>query len=107
MTFSEAVTGVGTADFALAARRADRRGGHAVTGSGTTYTVAASTGSGDGTLGLNLADDDTITDAAANPLGGTGAGNGSFTGQTYAIDTTAPTASSIARAPPARPTPPA
>ena len=55
-------------------------------------------GKGEGTLGLNLNDNDTITDAATNKLGGTGtgtagsggAGNGSFTGQVYTIDHTAP-----------------
>ena len=96
VSFSEAVTGVGTADFALA-RTGGLSGGAvtSVTGSGTTYTVAASTGSGDGTLGLNLTDDDTITDVAANPLGGMGAGNGSFTGETYAIDKAGPAAVSI------------
>src|SRR5205085_170110 len=52
----------------------------------------ASTGS-DGSLGLNLVDDDTIVDTSsnANKLGGTGAGNGNFTGQTYTVDKTAPT----------------
>ena len=95
VTFSEAVTGVGTGDFALA-RSGALTGGtiSAVSGSGTTYTVTASTGTGDGTLGLNLVDDDTITDAATNKLGGTGTGNGNFTGQTYTIDKTAPSAPS-------------
>ena len=54
------------------------------------YTVTASTGTGSGTLGLNLTDDDTIVDALANPLGGSGAGNGAVTGQIYTIDKTAP-----------------
>jgi hypothetical protein len=56
--------------------------------------VAASTGTGNGTLGLNLVDDDSITDSAGNKLGGTGtsgAGDGSFTGEVYTIDKTAPT----------------
>ena len=99
VTFSESVTGVGAADFALA-RTGGVTGGAitAVTGSGTTYSVTATTGSGDGTLGLSLVDDDSITDVAANPVGGTGAGNGSFTGQSYAIDKTGPIASSVARA---------
>ena len=53
VTFSESVTGVNAADFALA-----QAGGvsgatiSTVTGSGTTYTVTTTTGSGDGTLGL-------------------------------------------------------
>lgn len=64
-----------------------------VTGGSDTYTVTADTG-GDGVLGLDLVDDDTIEDATGNKLGGTGtsgAGDGSFTGATYTIDKTAPT----------------
>jgi hypothetical protein len=92
VTFSEAVTGVSAADFALA--RTGVTGGaiSAVTGSGTTYTVTSTSGTGDGTLGLNLADDDSIVDVVSLPLGGAGAGNGSLTGQAYTIDKTAPTA---------------
>ena len=56
-----------------------------VSGSGASYTVTANTGTGSGTLGLNLVDNDSITDGT-NPLGGSGAGNGNFTGQVYAID---------------------
>ncbi len=39
-----------------------------------------------------LDDDDTIVDLSvnANKLGGTGVGNGDFTGQTYTIDNTGP-----------------
>ena len=61
-----------------------------VSGSGNQYTVTANTGTGNGTLGLNLVDNDTILDTSANPLGGTGAGNGNFTGQSYTIDKTQP-----------------
>ena len=99
VTFSESVTGVGTADFALA--NSGLGGSPAitgVTGSGATRTVTASTGSGDGTLGLNLVDDDSIADVATNVLGGAGTGNGNFTGQLYTLDRTAPTVSSIDRA---------
>ncbi|NGZ09237.1 MAG: LEPR-XLL domain-containing protein, partial [Nitrospira sp. LK70] len=91
VTFSETVTGVDLADFALAATGVTGAALTGVTGSGTTYTVTANTGTGDGTLGLNLADNDSIVDASANPLGGTGAGTGNFTGQVYTIDKTAPT----------------
>jgi hypothetical protein len=58
--------------------------------------VTASTGSGSGTLGLNLVDDDSIADLAGNVLAG--AANGSFTGQVYTFDRTAPTVVSINRA---------
>jgi hypothetical protein len=98
VTFSETVTGVNAADFALAATGPTSTSISTVTGSGTTYTVTASNGTGDGTLGLNLVDDDTITDAVTNKLGGAGTGNGNLTGQTYTIDKTAPTVASINRA---------
>jgi hypothetical protein len=102
VTFSEAVTGVNAADFALAV--SGLGGAPAITGvsgSGATYTVTAGTGTGSGTLGLNLVDNDSIADATSQPLGGpgtSGAGNGSFTGQVYTIDRTAPTVTSIALA---------
>jgi hypothetical protein len=104
VTFNEDVNGVDATDFALA-RSGALTGGSvtAVTPAGpaTTYTVTASTGTGDGTLGLNLVDNDSVKDKADNALGGTGttgAPNGSFTGQSYSIDKTRPTVSSIARA---------
>jgi hypothetical protein len=97
VTFSEAVTGVGSGDFALAATGPTGTAITLVSGSGTTYIVTASTGAGSGTLGLNLADDDTITDTATNKLGGTGAGNGNLTGEIYTIDKTAPVVSSVVR----------
>ncbi len=62
-----------------------------MTGSGTTYNVPVTTGTGDGTLGLNLVDNDSIIDSGARPLGGAGLLNGDFTGQVYNIDKTAPT----------------
>ena len=61
-----------------------------VSGSGTTYTVTASTGMGNGTLGLNLVYNDSIRDGSINPLGGPGACYGNFSGQVYTIDKTAP-----------------
>ena len=91
VVFSESVTGVDASDFALATTGAVT--GAAITGvsgSGSQYTVTANTGTGSGTLGLNLVDNDSILDASANPLGGTGAGNGNFTGQSYTIDKTQP-----------------
>src|SRR5206468_1493666 len=65
--------------------------------SGVSYTVTVNTGSGDGSIGLNLVDNDSIVDAATNPLGGTGAGNGNFTGQVYTVDKTAPSVVSMSR----------
>lgn len=93
VTFSEAVTGVDTADFSLTnTGTVAGTSITSVTGSGSTYTVTVGTGTGDGTLRLNVVDDDTISDASGNRLGGTGAGNGNFsTGQTYTLDRTGPT----------------
>ncbi|MEJ5241226.1 MAG: DUF2341 domain-containing protein [Anaerolineales bacterium] len=101
VTFSETVTGVDASDFTLA------MGGGltgasvtGVSGSGTTYTVTVNTGTGSGTLGLNLADDDSIVDGANNPLGGVGTGNGDFGGETYTVDKDVPVVLSIVRANP-------
>jgi hypothetical protein len=72
-----------------------------VSGSGATYTIIVNTGSGSGTLGLNLSDDNSIKDAVGNPLGGIVAGDGDYAGEVYdliAIDLTFPTVVSSLRA---------
>lgn len=86
VVFNMAVTGVDAADFSLV-----MGGGlsgasiSSVTGSGTTWTVSASPGgTSSGTLGLNLVDNDSIVSGGI-ALGGSGAGNGNFTGQVYTI----------------------
>jgi len=88
VVFSEPVTGVDVGDFTLAVT--GNLTGVAlsgVSGSGANYSVNASTGSGEGTLRLDLIDNDSITDASGFPLGGTGAGNGNFTsGESYTIN---------------------
>jgi hypothetical protein len=89
VTISESVSGVDSTDFSLVGAGASGASITNVTGSGSSYTVTVTTGS-DGSLGLNLVDDDSITDAAGNKLGGTGTGNGNFTGQAYVVDKTAP-----------------
>jgi hypothetical protein len=87
VVFSEPVTGVDTGDFFLAA--SGTLSGAAITGisgSGYLYTVSAGTGSGDGTLRLDVLDDDSIVDAAGQPLAGAGIGNGNFTtGEVYTV----------------------
>jgi hypothetical protein len=92
VTFSESVTGVDATDFALVKTGiTGASNAVSVTGSGAVYTATmASTGSTDGSVGLNLVDNDTILDGLGNKLGGAGAGNGSFTGQVYTIDRTPP-----------------
>ena len=95
VTFSTDVSGVDTTDF-LATVVSGNLNGASVTSvtpvDASHYTVAVSTGSGDGVLRLDLVDDDSITSAAQGPLGGAGAGNGNFSGGTpYTIDRTPPT----------------
>ncbi len=94
VTFSEAVSGVDDTDFTLTP-------GGAVSGASVTsvvatadpavYTVTVDSGSGSGTLRLDLIDDDSILDTSSRPLGDTGSGNGDFTsGEAYTIEKTLP-----------------
>ncbi len=108
VTFSEAVTGVDTTDFALATGSISSAAITSVSpatcpstapAGASCYTVSVSTGTGDGTVGLNLVDNDSIVDASNNQLGGSGVGNGNFTGQVFTIDKTTPTIDSITSAP--------
>jgi hypothetical protein len=86
VSFSESVTGVDTGDFNLTTTGVSGAAVSGVSGSGATRTVMVNTGSGNGTLRLDLIDNDTIKDLSNNPLGGTGGGNGNFTaGETYTI----------------------
>src|SRR5687768_9528755 len=55
-----------------------------VSGSGAVYTVTVDTGSGNGTIRLDVLDDDMIIDAASNPLAG-----GFTSGEVYTIDKSA------------------
>jgi len=100
--FSEQISGVDSSDFTLAVT-----GGITgatvteVSGFGNTYTVTVNTGLGDGTLRLDLLDNDSIVDPVNNPLGGIGAGNGNFTtGEAYTINRSAPIMTSSLRADP-------
>jgi hypothetical protein len=87
VSFSEKVRGVDVSDFALVAS-----GGvsgatvGAVTGLGSVFTVTVNTGVGNGTLRLDLSDNDSITNTLGRPLGGAGTGNGTFrAGEEYTI----------------------
>ena len=98
VAFSEPVTGVDAADFALVSDPSIV--GTSITGitpvSGAIYTVGINTGFGNGTIRLDLADNDSILDVAGNPLGGAGGGNGSFnTGESYTIEKTVPMVAGI------------
>jgi len=94
VNFSESVTGVDTSDFLLTTT-VNGAGITDVSGSGNTYSVSVNTGSGDGTLRLDLADNDSILSSLNIPLGGSGAANGNFTGEAYTIDRTPPSVISI------------
>jgi hypothetical protein len=98
VVFSVPVTGVDPTDFDLARTGTLMAATPvAVSGSGANYTVTVSGITGNGTLGLNLIDDDSVQDLSGNLLGGDGAGNGDFVGEFYTIDTSCPTVVSIRR----------
>ena len=86
VTFAEAVTGVDLSDFALSAAGVTGASLLSLSGGPVVYTVLVNTGSGSGTIRLDVADDDSILDAWLQPLGGAGAGNGDYTdGETYDV----------------------
>lgn len=97
VTFSQDVTGVDATDFALPAIGVAGAGIASVTGSGRSYNVLVSTGAGNGNLGLNLLDNDSIINAVNTPLGGVGAGNGNYAGQAYNVNKTPPRVTQINR----------
>jgi Domain of unknown function (DUF4347)/RTX calcium-binding nonapeptide repeat (4 copies) len=97
VSFNQDVTGVDATDFTLLPSGIAGAGITAVSGSGRNYTVTASSGSGSGSLGLNLLDNDSIANVVGTPLGGTGSGNGNFTGQAYNINKQPPRVASISR----------
>jgi len=80
------VTGVAADDFVLNTTGVTGTDVTGVSGSGTTDTVTVNTGSGNGTIRLDVVDDDSIRDMTNNPLGGIGAGNGNYSsGEVYTI----------------------
>jgi hypothetical protein len=93
VTFSEPVTGVDAADFNLNVVGVSGASVGVVTGFGTTWTVPVNTGTGSGTIRLDVNSSGTgITNAANVPLSA-----GFTSGQTCTIDKTAPSVSSIVR----------
>ena len=92
VTFSEAVSGVDVGDFGLTLTGLSGVSIASVNGSGNIYTVAVSTGTGAGTIRLDVIDDDSIVDTSGIPLGGVGSGNGNFSsGNVYTINRKPPT----------------
>jgi len=94
VTFTEAVTGVDSADFAVVKTGSVASTSIQVTGSGSNYLVTVSGITGSGTLGLNLVKNGTVKDLVSNVLGL------NFIGQIYTIDHTPPSVISISRAVP-------
>ncbi len=87
VTFSKVVTGVDLSDFALTTAGITGASITSVSGSYTTYTVMVNTGSGNGTIRLDVVDNDSIKDGNNNSLGGAGTGNGNFNGgEVYTIN---------------------
>lgn len=92
VTFSQDVTGLDETDFQLAAGSiADAAITSVTQVNGSTYTVSVSTGTGDGTIGLNFVDNDSVVNPLIVPVGGTGVNNGNVTGPIYTVDRTDPT----------------
>ena len=90
--FSEDVTGVDASDFALHTTDVTGASISAISGAYESYTVRVNTGSGNGSIRLDILDDDSIYDNGLLPLGGTGQENGNFTGgEDYTVDRTVPT----------------
>jgi hypothetical protein len=78
--FSEPVNGVDTNDFSLSTNGTlEQTRIVSVTGAGDTYTVTVEAREGEGSLHLNVLDNDSIVDIMGYPLGGIGTGNGEFT----------------------------
>ena len=68
VTFSESIAGVDKEDFDLTTTGISGATVNGVSGSETTYTVTVYTGSGNGTIRLDLVNDGTIMDMTFNPL---------------------------------------
>ena len=97
VTFSEAVNGVDTGNFSLTTSGVTGAAVTGVSGSGATRTVAVSTGSGDGTIRLDLSSiTPAITDLAGNPLSATFSSGGVLTVDKTPPQITAPDANALA-----------
>ena len=87
VTFSDPSTCVDASDFKVTAS-SQLQGASVlgVSGGPSVYTVTVSTGSGNGTIRLDVVDDDSILNEKNVPLGGFGVNNGNFTnGQFYIL----------------------
>ena len=87
VTFAASVTGLTSSNFTLTNTGLISPEITDVIGAGTTWTVTASTGTGSGTLGLNLTNSTNLSSSISNTL--------PFVGEVYTIDKTAPTISGV------------
>jgi hypothetical protein len=87
VTFNANMTGLATSNFGLASTGITGASVTSLTGSGTVFTVTTNTGSGDGTIGLNLVNTSGMSPDVTNAL--------PYTGAVYTIDKTAPTLSPV------------
>lgn len=77
VTFSTEVTGVDVSDFKLFTTGTLSESQIVdLSGTGKEYTVMVKVAEGDGTIRLDIIDDDSITDSSGTPLGGRGNRNG-------------------------------
>lgn len=91
VVFTQAVSGVDLTDFVLTATGVTGASITDVTGSGAVYEVTVDTGGGDGSIRLDIVDDDTIINGDSQTLGDTGAGTGDYvSGETFTVDKTVP-----------------
>ncbi|MEQ1858899.1 MAG: VCBS repeat-containing protein [Chthoniobacteraceae bacterium] len=100
--FDRVVTGVDAADFRVFTSVDAKANATVVVtpnANPTDFTVTVSGLQGNGEVRLDLVDNDTIVFDGA-PLGGVGANNGSFTGETYHLLQVMPTVLSITGTPP-------
>ncbi len=92
VTFGQAVTGLDTTTFSnfvlVPGSGVSGASIIGVSGSGATWTVTASTGSGNGTLGLNMISSGSVAPTITNVP---------FTGQSYTINKPTPTVTAITR----------
>jgi len=86
LIFSESITGLTSDDFKLTTTGVTGAAVNHISGSGNIYTVAVDTGSGNGTIRLDMVDNDSIKGETGEPLGGLGSGTGDYTsGELYTI----------------------
>lgn len=85
--FAQSITGLTTSNFSLTSTGVNNPYVTAVSGSGTTWNVTAYSGTGNGTVTLNLANSNGINPGISNTL--------PFAGETFTIDRVAPSLTSV------------